>query len=173
MRRIILLAVIIVASFSFNEAKAAVNAATEVASVADACEGVCYKGTLDNLVMNGKSGYDAVTDQCFHLDQSTGVLSVTVKQIGSMPGVIKLKIYVSVSSAGVITANSIDGDSGLYIGGLKATSFQLTSFVGTVSSGCLTISTCAVKGKYLGTFPASFSFVGTTCDGSNCECSEW
>lgn len=136
-----------------------------------ACGDECYKGTLDNLVMNGKDGYDPVTDQCIHLTTTNGAgkLTCTVKQIGSMPGVVKLDMDVNVSN-GVITVTNTTEVGGLYIGSLQATPFKLTSFSGTVLADGTVEINCAVAGRYSGLFPASFHFSGSACDGVNCEC---
>lgn len=135
------------------------------------CGDECYKGTLDNLVMNGNQGYDPVTDQCIHLTTTngTGKLTCTVKQIGSMPGVVELDMTVSVSG-GVITVTNTSNVGGLYIGGLQATQFKLTSFSGTILADGTVDINCAVSGRYTGLFPASFHFSGSVCDGVNCEC---
>lgn len=168
MKKIIFCAALAIASFNASMAANFAPEANVATATADCSD--CYKGTLYNLKMNGKSKSD-VSNQCFHLTTTdgNGRLTVTVKQIGSMPGTVKLDMVVTVTD-GNITVNNTNNVGGLYIDGSKFTSFKLTSFTGTIVNGTLTISNCAVSGQYTGLFPASFSFTGTACDGSDCEC---
>lgn len=115
----------------------------------------CYVGTLDSLLVNGKS-YRSVSEVEFSFDGDT--LKCNLPKIGRMPGSVYIEIRVSVDKeTGVLTMESSDCELVLGIG----MSLDVEEFEGTIIDDVLDIS-CRVSKSFLGLadFPVHFHFNG-------------